>query len=98
MVISYHDDLYRFKKIYILPYPPGIEDIDFDEYLYKELYMDKWFKELKVGITPEKTKFIKINTQEKHKQYGLQHSVTITIHYAQGESLISMETEVSLDD
>ena len=59
--------------------------------------MDQCFKEFKVGITPEQALLIKINTQEKHKQYGLQHSVKITIYSAQGEILISMETEVTLD-
>ena len=59
--------------------------------------MDQCFKEFKVGITPEQTLLIKINTQEKHKQYGLQHSVKRTIHYEQGEISISMETKVTLD-
>ena len=52
--------------------------------------MDKFFKEFKVVITQEQTRLIKINTQEKHKQYGLQHSVTRIIHSAQRETLISM--------
>ena len=60
--------------------------------------MDQCFKEFKVGITPEQSLLIKINTQEKHKPYGLQHSVKITIHSAQGETSISTETELSLDD
>ena len=60
--------------------------------------MDKCFKEFKVGITPEQTILIKINTHERYKQYGLQDSVTRTIHSAQGETSISMETEVYLND
>ena len=60
--------------------------------------MNKCFNEFKLGVTSEQTRLIKINTQEKHKQNGLQHSVTRTIHSAHGETLISMEIEVSLDD
>ena len=41
---TYQDDLDRFKKIYILADPPGIEDIEFEEYVYKDFYMDKCFK------------------------------------------------------
>ena len=53
--------------------------------------MDKCFKELKVGITSEQTISLKRDTQEKHKQYGIQNSVTRTIHSAQGVKFISME-------
>ena len=86
----------KFKNIYILAAPPGIEDIEFDEYVYKDFYMDKCFKEFKVGITPDQKILIKINAQERYKQYGFQHSVTRTIHFSQGKTSISMETEVSL--
>ena len=41
---------------------------------------------------------LKINTQEKHRQYGLQHNETRKIHYPQEEKFIRMETEVSLGD
>ena len=84
-------DLDRIKMIYILAAPPGIEDIDFDEYVCNDFCMDKYFKEFKLGITPEQTILIKIYTQEKHKQYSLQHSTTRTIHSTHGEKLISME-------
>ena len=53
-----------FKKIYILADPPGIEDIEFDEYVYKDFYMDKCFKEFKVDITPDQIRLIKINRQK----------------------------------
>ena len=60
--------------------------------------MNKCFKEFKLGITPEKKVSLKINTQEKHRQYGLQHNETRKIHYPQEEKFIRMETEVSLGD
>ena len=81
---TYQDGLDRFKNIYILAAPPGIEDIEFDGYVYNDLYMDKCFKEFKVDITPDQIILIKINTQVKNKQYGLQYSATRTIHSAQG--------------
>ena len=52
----------RFKRIYILAAPPDIEDIEFDEYVYKDFYMDKCFKEFKLGITKELTRLIKLYT------------------------------------
>ena len=64
---THRDVLDRFKKIYILADPPGIEDIKFDEYVYKDFYMDKCFKKCKVGIKPNKKILIKINTQERYK-------------------------------
>ena len=64
--MTYQDYLDRFKKIYILVAPPGIYDIELDEYVSKYFYMDKCFKEFKVGITPEQTRSLKINTQKKN--------------------------------
>ena len=49
-------------------------------------------------ITQEQTILLKINTQEKHKQYGLQHSMTRTIHSAHRGKFISMAKEGSLGD
>ena len=60
--------------------------------------MDEIFKEFKVGITPEQTRSLKRNTQEKHKQYGLQNSVTRTINSTQGGKFISITTYVSLGE
>ena len=42
--MTYQNGFDRFKKIYILAAPPVIEDIESDEYLYKDFYMDKYFK------------------------------------------------------
>ena len=62
--LTHQDDLDRFKNIYILADPPGIEDIEFGEYVYKYFYMDKCIMELKLDITPDQIILIKINTQE----------------------------------
>ena len=60
--------------------------------------MDKCFKGFKVGIKTEQTRSLKRKTQEKHKQYGLQNSVTRTINSTQGGKFISMAKEGSLGD
>jgi predicted GIY-YIG superfamily endonuclease len=92
------NDLDRFRKIAVLAAPPGIKDIEFEADVSKDYYLSKGFKEVKVGVAPERTKALKQNTQAKRKQYGLRHRVTSTIHAAQGETLSSMATEVSLND
>ena len=92
------DVLDGFRKLFVLAAPPGIKDIEFDTDASKEFYLEKGFKEVKVGVAPERTKALKRNTQAKRKQYGLRHRVTSTIHAAQGETLSSMATEVSLND
>ena len=57
--LTCQDVLDRFKNIYILADPPGVEDIKFDEYVYKDFYMDKCFKKFKVGIKPDQKRLIK---------------------------------------
>ena len=92
------EDLDRFHKVNILVAPPGIKDIDFDTNSSKEFYVNLGFREVKVGIAPERTVPLKRDIQAKRKQYGLRHRVTSTIHAAQGETLSSMATEISLND
>ena len=92
------EDLDRFHKVNILVAPPGIKDIDFDTNSSKEFYVNLGFREVKVGIAPDRTVPLKRDIQAKRKQYGLRHRVTSTIHAAQGETLSSMATEISLND
>ena len=92
------DVLDGFKKLFVLAALPGIKDIEFDADATKEVYLEKEFKEVKVGVAPERTKVLKRNTQAKQMRYGLRHRVTSTIHVAQGETLSSLATEVSLND
>ena len=90
-------DLNGWKKIKVLAAPPGIKDIEFDEEASKDLYLERGFKEVRVGVAPERTRLLKNSTQAKRKQYGLRHRVTSTIHAAMGDTLISMATEISLN-
>ena len=50
--------------------------------------------EFKVGVEPDQKIHLRINTQEKLKQYGLQRHVSITVNAVQGEILSIMSTEV----
>ena len=38
-ILTSQYDLDRFKNIYILAAPPGIQDIEFDEYVSEDLYI-----------------------------------------------------------
>lgn len=102
MVLLYdlpsQNDLDTWKKIKVLAAPPGIKDIEFNEDDTKQSFIDKGFIEVKVGVAPDRTRLLKSNIQAKRKQYGLRHCVTSTIHAAMGDTLISMATEISLND
>ena len=92
------EDLRRFRKIKVLAAPPGIQHVDYDSDTEKQYFLDLGFTEILVGPAPERTRALKSNTQAKRKQYGLKHRVTSTIHAAQGETLLKMATEISLND
>ena len=54
------------------------------------------FVEVEIGVTPYRTQFLENNTQAKRGKYGLKHHVTIVIHTNTGDTLQSMENEISL--
>ena len=64
----------------------------------KQGLIDLGFKEVFVGLAPERTIALKSNMQAKRKQYALRHRVTNTIHGAQGETLPKMATELSMSN
>ena len=93
------EDVDLFKPVKILCAPPGIKDFTFDVNNVSKLSLtNQGFKEVLIGMTPERTISLKNNIQAKRKQYGLRHRVTNTIHGAQGETLPQMATEIRLSD
>ena len=46
-------------------------------------------------MSPDQTQNLPGNIQAKRKQYGLKHYATSTIHACQGDTIISMATEIS---
>jgi hypothetical protein len=92
------DYINDWKNIPVLLSPPGLSSIEFDESLSKQFYVDQGFKEVYVGIAPQRVQILKNNIQGMRKQYGLKHKVTGTIHSAMGDTLLSMATEISNDD
>lgn len=90
------ENIDRNKKINILAAPQGLQDIeDWDNNVPKQFYLDKGFKEVKIGISPERTQSIGQDLQAQRKQYGLKHRVTSTIHAAMGDTLSSVAIEIS---
>lgn len=93
------EDVHIFKKIKILCAPPGIKDICINvDITTKEELLENCFKEVAIGVAPDRTLGLKNNMQARRKQYGLQHSVTNTIHGSQGQTLPEMATEISQQD
>ena len=93
------EDVARKKKIKVLAAPPGFHDIDnSDLNISKDVYLEKGFKEVKVGIAPSRTQAIGRNVQAQREQYGLKHRVTATIHAAMGDTLNSAAIEISQDN
>jgi predicted GIY-YIG superfamily endonuclease/molybdopterin converting factor small subunit len=91
-------DVDGFKKINVLAAPPGGNNVDFDETMSKQDFLELGFKEVKVGCAPDRIRVLKQNIQARRKQYGLRHRVTNTINASQGETLNRMATEISQHD
>ena len=93
------EDVRNFKKFKILCAPPGIKDFSISiEDTSKDDLLSLGFKEVLIGVAPDRTLGLKNNIQAKRKQYGLQHRVTNTIHGAQGQTLPQIATEISQAD
>ena len=82
------------KNTKILASPPGINDIEFGPQATQKSCIDKIFIVIKVGIAPEWTQSLVNNMEAHHKQYGLEHDVTVTIHRAMVDALINTATEM----
>ena len=93
------DMIDRNKKIKVLAVPPGLQDVgDFNHDIPKEFYLNQGFKEVTIGIAPERIHSIGRNLQAQRKQYGLKHRVTSTIHAAMGDTLSRVAIEISRND
>ena len=83
----------------MLAVPPGLQDVgDFNHDIPKEIYLNQGFKEVTIGIAPERIHNIGRNLQAQRKQYGLKHRVTSTIHVAMGDTLSRVPIEISRND
>ena len=82
------------KNTKILASPPGIKYIEFDPRAAQKPCIDKRFIVVKVGISPEWTQSLVNNMEAQHKQHGLKHYVTGTIHRAVVDTLINTATEM----
>ena len=92
------EDLSNWKKIKVLKTPVGLKEIIFDPLLSKASYIERGYVEVEVGLAPDRTQHLPGNKQAKRKQYGLKHHFTSTIHAAMGDTLVTMATEVSLNN
>ena len=88
------DYIKNHKNTKILASPPGINDIEFDPQASQKFCIDKIFVVIKVGISPEWTESLVNNMESQHKQYGLKHYVTGTIHRAVVDELINTANEM----
>jgi len=75
--------------------PIGLKSIEYNPELSKDEYLNQGYKEVEIGIAPDRAHLLVNNTQAKRKQYRLKHHVTSSIHVAMGDSLQSMATEIS---
>ena len=73
----------------------GEKNVEYDETKSKEDYISCGFEEIEVGLSPDQNENLPGNIQARRKQYGLRHYVTSTIHACQGDTIISMATEIS---
>ena len=92
------DDLNNWKKVKVLLAPPGWKDVDFDMTRAKSAFIEDKFREISIGVAPDRIISITRTIQGRRKQYGLRHRVTGTIHSAMGDTFESMATSISLTD
>ena len=92
--IPSQEDINQLQKMKVLAAPPGLKVIEYDPTYNKESYLEKGFKEVKVGISPERIQSIGF-IHAQHTQYVLRHHVTETIHSGMGDTLVKMATEIS---
>ena len=93
------ETLDKFGPIKILLAPPGCKNVSFVEDASKQYYLDRNFKETTVKCSPKKIISVSNNViQATRKQYGLQHYIAGTIHYAMGDTLPSLATSFSMSD
>jgi predicted GIY-YIG superfamily endonuclease len=90
--------LQHWEKIKVLIAPPGMKEIDFNVTYSREVYLERGFREVKVGIAPERTNSVRNDMFARRKQYGLRHHVSMTIHAAMGDTLLNMATSISARD
>ena len=79
----------------VLKAPVGEKNVEFNETMSKEDYITCGFEEIEVGLSPDQTQNLPGSIQAKRNQYGLKHYVTSTIHACQGDTIISIATEIS---
>ena len=60
--------------------------------------MVRGFKEIKIGSAPDRTNSVRSDLFAKRKYYDLKHYVSMTIHAAMGDTLLSVATTISVRD
>ena len=61
------DDLDNWQKIKVLVAPLGIKDIEYDNTMSKEAYIEIGFREVKIGTAPQQTHHLANNIQGQRK-------------------------------
>ena len=86
----------NWHKVKILIAPLGLKDYEFNAQTTKREFLERGFKEVEIGVSPERIQSLPNNIKAFCKQYGLRHRVTSTIHAAMGDTLPRMATEISV--
>ena len=86
----------NWHKVKILIAPLGLKDYEFNAQTTKREFLERGFKEVEIGVSPERIQSLPNNIKAFRKQYGLRHRVTSTIHAAMGDTLPRMATEISV--
>ena len=60
--------------------------------------MVRGLKEIKIGSAPDRTNSVRSALFAKRKYYDLKHYVSMTIHAAMGDTLLSVVTAISVRD
>ena len=89
------EDINKFRMMKVIAAPVGLKDVEFDESLREEDYINQGWVVQMVGVAPERMLYFPGNIQVLRKQYGLRHRISTTIHKGMGATLIKTGMEKS---
>jgi predicted GIY-YIG superfamily endonuclease len=89
--------LRSFENVQVMLAPVGCKSVPPGVTCANELLTHGW-RQVCVGLAPERVQSTKMGKKGKRQQYGLRHRVSSTIHAVMGSDLSHVVTKVSLTD
>jgi predicted GIY-YIG superfamily endonuclease len=89
------DTISNFQRVKMLAAPVGIKDFQYDPATTLQEYLHAGWREVFVGVGPEKSVCVGNRIKAQRRQYGLRHRFASTVHSSIGYTLMKVGIEVS---